>query len=121
MNKQNDVSFEQANIITIDDAIDEDYISYDELDKEIEKQLEIEFKDLEQLKCDRQSIGDPKKITNAISQIVWEQFILQVAGTAGSDFIKENHDLNLSLKKVVIICNLINLLMEKCLNIISIT
>lgn len=99
MSKQNDDSFEQANIITVDDEIDEDDFSYDESDKEIEKQLETEFKDLEQLKSDRQSIGDPKKITNAISQIVWEQFVLQVAGTAGSDFIKENHDLNLSLKK----------------------
>lgn len=99
MSGQDNEFFEHTNIIFSNDTINSEDFSYDELDKKIERQLEVNFKELDQLKIDRQSIGNPKKITNAISQIVWEQFIIQVAGTAGSDFIKENCDLNLSLKK----------------------
>ncbi len=103
MGEQSDGSFEQTNLVIDEDesgkVIDVDNLSYEDLDKEIERQIEANFKDLDQLKVDRKSIGDPKKITDAISQIVWEQFILQVSSTAGTDFVKENHDLNLSLKK----------------------
>lgn len=99
MSEQDIDSFKRTNLNTVNDVIDIEDISYDELDKEINHQIDANFQELDQLKIDRESIGDPKKITNAISQIVWEQFILQVAGTAGSDFVKENHDLNLSLKK----------------------
>lgn len=99
MSEQDNDSFERTNMNIANDVIDIEDVSYDELDKEIKRQIDSGFQELDQLKIDRKSIGDPKKIANAISQIVWEQFILQVAGTAGSDFIKENHDLNLSLKK----------------------
>ncbi len=94
-------SFKQSNVVLEHDyAIQNlDDISFEELDKEIEKQIEANVEELNQLKIDKEKIGDPKKLTDSISQIVWEQFILQVAGTAGSDFIESNRDLNLSLKK----------------------
>ena len=63
------------------------------------------MKELENLNIQRQEIGDPKKLMESISQIVWEQFILQIAGNAGQDFIKQNNDLKLSLKKADHILN----------------
>lgn len=79
--------------------IDNDNIDYEELDKEFENQLVNKEKELSDLKIELAEIGNPEKLTNSISQIVWEQFILQIAGTAGQDFIKSNHDLTLSLSK----------------------
>lgn len=76
-----------------------DTILYGELDKAIAGQIESTIKELNQLKIDKTKIGDPKALSYSISQIVWEQFILEVAGSAGSDFIKSNRNLNLSLKK----------------------
>lgn len=74
-------------------------IDYEQLDEELNNQLELKKGELSKLKDEELKIGDPKKLVDSISQIVWEQFILQIAGQAGSDFLKENHDLNLSLKK----------------------
>ncbi len=90
-------SFEQSDLTILNENVDD--ISYEELDKEIERQIKSNIKELDQLKINKEKIGDPKKLADSISKIVWEQFILQVAGTAGADFIKSNHDLNLSLKK----------------------
>ena len=73
--------------------------NYEELDREINKQIEMQLSDLENLEIERKEIGDNKKLAQSISQIVWEQFMIQIAGTAGDQFIKENNDLNLSLKK----------------------
>ena len=77
----------------------DDFGNYEELDKELENQLNQSIKELKDLKIERTEIGNPKKLTESISQIVWEQFILQIAGTAGQDFIRENNNLNLSLSK----------------------
>ncbi len=89
----------QLELETPNPIIDADSLSYEDLDKEIERQLEASFQDLDQLKIDRKKIGDPHKLVDSISQVVWEQFLIQIAGTASSDFVKSNHDLKLSLKK----------------------
>ena len=80
-------------------------IDYEELDKEIDKRLKEEFESLDSLKQERVEIGDPKKLVDSISQIVWEQFIIQLTGTAGKDFVAQNGNLNLSLKKADHIIN----------------
>lgn len=72
---------------------------YDVINAELEKQIEDQLSDLEDLKLEETKIGDPKKLVDSISQIVWEQFVLQIAGEAGQDFIKDNNNLNLSLSK----------------------
>lgn len=71
----------------------------EELDKQLAEQISEKQKALEGLKAKREKIGNPKELVESISQIVWEQFILQIAGNAGQDFINQNHDLNLSLKR----------------------
>lgn len=70
-----------------------------ELDKAIESEINKNLADLKKLKIERTKIGDPQKLVDSISQIVWQQFILQIAGEAGQEFIKENGDLTLSLKR----------------------
>lgn len=76
-----------------------DEFDYEIIDKELQEQIGTQIKELEGVQLDRAKIGDPKKLVDSVSQIVWEQFILQIAGQAGKDFISNNHDLNLSLKK----------------------
>lgn len=76
-----------------------DLIDYDELDKQLQEEIGGQLKELENLKIDRKNIGNPKRLTESISQIVWEQFVIQIGAQAGQDFIKQNHDLNLSLSK----------------------
>lgn len=74
-------------------------ISLETKDIETEKQIEEQLQELENVKIEAKEIGDPKKLVDSISQIVWEQFVLQIGGQAGKDFIKQNNNLNLSLKK----------------------
>lgn len=76
-----------------------DALDFDEIDKQLDDEINNQLKELDDLKMDYKEIGNPKKLTDSISQIVWEQFIIQLAGKAGQDFIKENNNLNLSLKK----------------------
>ena len=85
--------------------LDNEEIDYEGLDNLLNKEIESQLKDLENLRTERAEIGTPKKVVDAVSQIVWEQLILQIAGTAGRDFIKQNHDLNLSLSKADHILN----------------
>ena len=91
-------------VLTIETNSLED-ISFEEIDSILSKELDSQLKVLDDLKIERKEIGTPKKVINSVSQIIWEQFILQIAGTAGTDFIKENNNLNLSLKKADHILN----------------
>ena len=46
---------------------------------------------------EREQIGNPDSLGKTIKNVVWEQFLNQVAVTAGEDFIKENNGLTLDL------------------------
>lgn len=74
-------------------------ISFGTKDIEVERQIELQLEELENVKIEVKEIGNPDKLVNSIFQIVWEQFVLQIGGQAGKDFIKQNNNLNLSLKK----------------------
>ena len=74
-------------------------VDYEAIDNELQEQISDQLKELEGVKLEASKIGDPKRLADSISQIVWEQFVIQIAGQAGKDFIAQNHDLNLSLKK----------------------
>jgi len=73
-------------------------LDFDELEEKIQSQLKEELDDLEFLKKEKEQIGNPDNLGNVIKDIVWEQFINQIAITAGEDFIKENNGLNLDLR-----------------------
>lgn len=72
---------------------------FDELEEKLQTQLEEELADLQFLAEEKEKIGSPDNLGNVIMDVVWEQFMNQVAVTAGEDFIKENHGLHLDLRK----------------------
>ena len=81
----------------INDELDETF-DFDELEEKLQNQLEQELSDMQLLKEKRESIGNPDKLGNIIMDVVWEQFLNQIAVTAGEDFIKENNGLHLDLR-----------------------
>jgi len=79
--------------------LNEESFDFDELEAKLESQLEDELADLEFLEEEKEKIGSPDNLGEVIKNVVWEQFINQIAVTAGEDFIKENHNLHLDLRK----------------------
>lgn len=91
---------ENANF-NMKDEINEDLIEsfdLDELEKKLQNQLEDELEDLKYFKEEKEKIGSPENLGNVIMDVVWEQFLNQVAVKAGEDFIKENQGLHLDLR-----------------------
>lgn len=72
---------------------------FDELEEKLQSQLEEELADMQFLAEEKEKIGSPDNLGNVIMEVVWEQFLNQVAVTAGEDFIKENRGLHLDLRK----------------------
>ena len=72
---------------------------FDELEEKLQSQLEEELADMQFLAEEKEKIGNPDNLGNVIMDVVWEQFLNQVAVTAGEDFIKENRGLHLDLRK----------------------
>lgn len=70
----------------------------DELEAKLQGQLEEELADLEFLQEEKDKIGSPDALGETIKNVVWEQFINQIASKAGEDFIKENNGLHLDLR-----------------------
>ena len=74
-------------------------VSLDELEQSLETELEEQFEELTFLQEEREHINNPDHLGETILNVVWEQFMNQVATTAGEDFIKENRGLHLDLRK----------------------
>lgn len=72
---------------------------FDELEEKLQSQLEEDLADMQFLAEEKEKIGSPDNLGNVIMDVVWEQFLNQVAVTAGEDFIKENRGLHLDLSK----------------------
>ena len=75
-----------------------DSFDFDELEEKLQSQLEEELADLEFLADEKEKIGNPDELGKVIMDVIWEQFINQIAVTAGEDFIKENSGLKLDLR-----------------------
>ena len=89
-------------IINDEDILDEEStesFDFDELEKKLQSQLEEELADMQFLAEEKEKIGNPDNLGNVIMDVVWEQFINQVAVVAGEDFIEENRGLKLDLRK----------------------
>ena len=76
-----------------------DSFDLDELEATLQGQLEEELSDLAFLQEEHKKIGNPDALGETIKNVVWEQFINQIATTAGEDFIKESNGLHLDLRK----------------------
>lgn len=86
----------QNSAVTIDEETSE--FDFDELEAKLQGQLEEELAGLEFLQEEKDKIGSPDALGETIKNVVWEQFINQIATTAGEDFIKENSGLTLDLR-----------------------
>ena len=73
-------------------------LDFDELEAKLQGQLEEELGEMQFLADENAKIGSPDNLGNVIMDVVWEQFLNQVAVTAGEDFIKENRGLHLDLR-----------------------
>lgn len=76
----------------------EESFDFDELEEKLQSQLEEEIADMQFLAEEKDKIGNPDNLGKVIMDVVWEQFMNQVAVTAGEDFIKENNGLHLDLR-----------------------
>ncbi|MGT2757308.1 hypothetical protein [Streptococcus ovuberis] len=72
---------------------------FNELEKKLQWHLEEELSDVQFLVEEGENIGNPNNLGEIIKDVVWEQFLNQVAVTAGEDFIKENRGLHLDLRE----------------------
>lgn len=89
-------------ILNDKDVLNEEFtetFDFDELEEKLQNQLEEELADMQFLAEEKEKIGSPDNLGNVIMDVVWEQFLNQVAVTAGEDFIKENRGLHLDLRK----------------------
>lgn len=88
-------------ILNVNEKMNEDFsesFDFDELEEKLQSQLEEELADIQFLAEEKEKIGSLDNLGNVIMDVVWEQFLNQVAVTAGEDFIKENRDLHLDLR-----------------------
>lgn len=72
---------------------------FDELEEKLQTQLEEELADMKFLIEEKEKIGSTDNLGNVIIEVVWEQFLNQVAVTAGEDFIRDNRGHHLDLRK----------------------
>ena len=89
-------------ILNADEKLNEGFsesFDFDKLEEKLQSQLEDDLADMQFLAEEKEKIGSPDNLGNVIMDVVWEQFLNQVAVTAGEDFIKENRDLYLDLRK----------------------
>ena len=63
-------------------------VSLDELEQSLETELEEKVGDLNFLQEEHEHINNPDHLGETVLNVVWEQFMNQVATTAGEDFIR---------------------------------
>lgn len=76
-----------------------DSFDFDDLEERLQSQLDEELSELDFLETEKEKIGSLDNLGETIKNVVWEQFVNQIATTAGEDFIKENNGLTLDLRK----------------------
>ena len=72
-------------------------LDFDELEERLQSQLNAQLSELDFLEIEKSQIGNLDVLGETIKNVVWEQFLNQVAVTAGEDFIEENKGLTLNL------------------------
>lgn len=85
-------------VLEIPEIENADSFDFNEFETKLQNDLASQLSELEFIKENREKIGNPENLGNVVMNVVWEQFINQVATTAGEDFIKENRGLKLDLR-----------------------
>lgn len=100
--KEDQTMAKENAILDKEEQLNEDLaesFDFDALEEKLQTQLEEEIADMQFLAEEKEKIGSPDNLGNVIMDVVWEQFINQIAVTAGEDFIEENRGLHLDLRK----------------------
>lgn len=84
---------DKENKILNEENIDEQELDFEDLDEILQSQLEENMSEFEALGEEFEQIGNPDALGETIKNVVWEQFLTQIAVTAGEDFIKDNREL----------------------------
>ena len=93
---------DKENALLVDGQnLDEGSFDFDELEERLQNQLEEQLSELDFLESEKIQIGSPDALGETIKNIVWEQFLNQIAVTAGEDFIEANRGLTLDLRSEV--------------------
>ncbi len=83
----------EKSILGVNDLDEEDF-DFDDLEKQLgDSRSELQF-----LEEDKKKISNPENLGNAVMDVVWDQFVIQIGAVAGEDFIKENRGLKLDLR-----------------------
>lgn len=100
--KEDQTMAKENAILDKEEQLNEDLVEsfdFDAFEEKLQSQLEEEIADMQFLAEEKEKIRSPDNLGNVIMDVVWEQFINQVAVTAGEDFIEENRGLHLDLRK----------------------
>lgn len=92
------MSTENENAIFAAMKFEADEVNLDDLEQRLQADLEEKFEDLNFLREECEYIDNPDHLGETVMNVVWEQFMNQVAVTAGEDFIKENSGLTLDFR-----------------------
>lgn len=84
--------------LSTEKEVTEEIFDFDELEEKLQSELELKSSELDILKENQEQIGNPDNLGKVIQDVVWEQFMNQVAIVAGENFIKENKGLTLDLR-----------------------
>ncbi|MBN6012954.1 hypothetical protein [Streptococcus oralis] len=79
--------------------IDFDYEQLLEIENSLENNLKDVVAHIDQLDIDREKLQNNEYLQESIENIVWEQVQLQLAAQIGEEFIIDNHDQTLDLRK----------------------
>ena len=84
--------------LQISESNSSELFDFDALEETLQEQLQQELDGLEVLEDEKKQIENPDSLGKVVGDVVWEQFVNQIATTAGEDFIKENNGLRLDLR-----------------------
>lgn len=83
----------------IENQVSSNEYDFDVLEQQLEKNLKDNLNELEFLEKEKAKISNPEYLGNAIMNVVWDRFVMQIGSVAGKDFINENKGLTLDLSK----------------------
>lgn len=83
---------------SLTEAEELDSFDLDDLEAALQRGVDEQLDELKFMEEEKKQIGSPDNLGKVIQGVIWDQFINQVAVTAGEDFIKENRGLTLDLR-----------------------
>lgn len=87
----------KENAVLNANMIDTENFDFDELERQLEADIDDSMSEFEFLEEEKNKIGNPESLGNAILGVVWDQAIIQIGSVAGEDFIKENQGLRFDI------------------------